>query len=187
MKKETGSIIKLNREHMKLKNYMSLYFSLVKIAAIVMLVFIPLAIALGVYGMITGRIYAILCVLLLSLAGICSLYLIMFNIVFPVRYYKVSKKLDMENSYISVFEDKISFHSVYDLENGKSKNHYEDNNEYAYESFKKIKEKKDRFLFITKKEFGSYAFYLWKDNMDEKSLEIVKSKKTKMNLPIKLK
>ena len=44
---------------------------------------------------------------------------------------------------------------------------------------KKIKEKKDKFLFITNKEYGSYAFYLWKKNMDEKALEIVRSKLTK--------
>lgn len=178
MKKE-GSVIKLSKENIKLKNYMGLYFSLVKIAAIVMLVFIPLAIALGVFGMLTSKIEALLCVLLLSLAGICSLYLIMFNIIFPVRSYKAAQKLDIENSYITVFEDKIAFHSVYDLEGKKGKNHYEDNSEYVFESFKKIKEKKDKFLFITNKEYGSYAFYLWKKNMDENALEIVRSKLTK--------
>ena len=179
MKKLEGSIVKLNKENLKLKNYMSLYFSLVKVAAIIMMIFIPLAIALGIFGMVTEKIMAILCVALLSLAGICLLYLIMFNIVFPLRSYKAAQKLDYEKSYITVYSDKIAFHSVYDLEGGQGKNHYEDNSEYVYESFKRIKEKKNNFLFITKKEYGSYAFDLWKANMDEKALEIVRSRITK--------
>ena len=179
MKKTEGSVVKLNKENLKLKNYMSLYFSLVKVAAIIMMIFIPLAIALGIFGMVTEKIMAILCVALLSLAGICLLYLIMFNIVLPLRSYKAAKKLDYEKSYITVYSDKISFHSVYDLEGEQGKNHYEDNSEYVYESFKRIKEKKNNFLFITKKEYGSYAFYLWKANMDEKALEVVRSRITK--------
>lgn len=167
--------IRISIHENRLKDYFNLYFVLVKVPAIVMMIFIPLAIALATFGTITGKITALLCILLYVLGGICSAYLIMFNIIFPIRAHKSSKQLDLEESAIFLFEDKIKFHSVFDLVKDGKKKHYEDDNQYPIVAFKKIKDKKDKFLFVTKKEYGNYAFFIWKEKLDEKSLELIKS------------
>ena len=179
MKKEEKKPFVLKAHKNTFKNYLRMYFSLVKIPAIIMLCYIPVGISLGVWGAVSGSLHSLLCILFIVLSGICIAYLVMFNLLTPIRANKSSQKIDYEKSFIYVYGDKISFHSEYKLEVDGKKKTYVDEGDYQFEGFKKIKEFNDRFIFISKKEFGRYAFYLWKESMDEDCLKLIQSKVTK--------
>ena len=175
MNKQPLKVIKLSDHPNTLGNYARLYFSLVFVAALLMIIFIPVAIGLGIWGMITDIFMDLLCIALFALSGIFLAYLIMFNIIAPIRAFVTSKKLSQDESTITIYENCISFCSVYTLDGKVIK----DEKSYEFDCYKKIKDKKDRFLFVSKKEYGNFAFYIWKDTLDEKSLNLIQSKVTK--------
>ena len=178
MKKEVETpiaVIKLSQHPNKLSNYFSLYFRIVMVLAIIMIVFIPAAIGIGIWNMLSGNIHPVLSIFLFVFSGIFLFYLIAFNIIAPIRSYKGLQKLDLEESTIALYSDRAIFHSVYDFKTKEKHEHFKDDREYPFVCFQTIKEEKNRFFFLTSKQYGRYAFYLWKDTLDEKALEFVKS------------
>ena len=177
MKKEDSpiAVIKLSDHPNKLSNYFSLYFRIVMPLAIVIMVFIPAAIGIGVWNMLTNAVHAILSIFLFVFSGIFIFYLVMFNIISPFRSYNGLKKLDLDESTITLCFDRVIFHSVYDFKTKDKREHFKDDREYPFACFQTIKEEKNRFFFLTSKQYGRYAFYLWKDTLDEKALELIKS------------
>ena len=145
------------------------------VLAIIMIIFIPAAIGIAIWNMLIGDIHPVLSIFLFVFSGIFFFYLIMFNVINPIRSYKGLQKLDLDASTITIYTDRVFFHSVYDFKTKEKREHFKDDREYPFICFQTIKEEKNRFFFLTSKQYGRYAFYLWKDTLDENALEFVKS------------
>lgn len=160
--------------------YVLLHFEIVKIPSILLLCLSPVFLFFGIWGALTSYIEAIFCILFIVLGAIFAIYVCMFLFVMPLKATKNAKRLDLNESYVGIKNESIYFYSVFTItnENGKDEKHI-DKNECEYGIFKKISDKKDRFFFRSNKQFGNFAFYIWKDTLNDEAIKILESKLTK--------
>ncbi len=166
---EEGLIYKkVSPKGAKFKDYVWLYFHTMFGSMLAGIIFTPIAIAFGLYLLISSQDKAVFGVILLILGGLLLLLLMFLLLFLPLLNANRARHVVRENSFVAIYEDKIEFH--YEYQEGPKV-------DYASKTSEIIsgKEYKTRFFMRGRINGKVSSFLLSKDELDDKANERLRS------------